>query len=68
MIFGKIILVDACLCKNIIGGLNMLDAETKVTKRFRNPRARGCNVLSKARALLRAQGFLNHLVTVGQGA
>ena len=42
-----------------------LDAETKVTKRFRNPRARGCSVLSEAKALLRAQGFLNRLVTVG---
>ena len=44
-----------------------LDAETKVTKRFRNPRARGCSVPSEARALLRAHGFLNRLVTVGQG-
>ena len=35
-----------------------LDAETKVTKRFRNPRARGCSVPSEARALLRARGFL----------
>ena len=42
-----------------------LDAETKVTKRFRNPRARGCSVLSEARALLRARGFLNRLITVG---
>ena len=44
-----------------------LDAETKVTKRFRNPRAPGCSVLSEARALLRARGFLNRLVTVGRG-
>ena len=44
-----------------------LDAETKVTKRFRNPRARGCSVPSEARALLRAHGFLNRLVTVGRG-
>ena len=44
-----------------------LDAETKVTKRFRNPRARGCSVPSEARALLRARGFLNRLVTVGRG-
>ena len=44
-----------------------LDAETKVTKWFRNPRARGCSVPSEARALLRARGFLNRLVTVGRG-
>ena len=44
-----------------------LDAETKVTKRFRNPRARGCSVLSEPRALLQARGFLNRLVTVGRG-
>ena len=44
-----------------------LDAETKVTKRFRNPRAQGCSVPSEARALLRARGFLNRLVTVGRG-
>ena len=44
-----------------------LDAETKVTKRFRNPRARGCSVLSEVRALLRARGFLNRLLTVGRG-
>ena len=43
-----------------------LDTETKVTKRFINPRARGCSALSEARALLRAQGFLNCLVTIGQ--
>ena len=41
-----------------------LDAETKVTKQFRNPRAQGYSVLSKARV---PRGFLNHLVTVGRG-
>ena len=48
-----------CYCK--------LDAETKVTKRFRNPRTRGYSVLSETKALLRARGFLNRLVTVGRG-
>ena len=44
-----------------------LDAETKVTKRFRNPRARSCSVLSEARVLLRVWEFLNHLITVDRG-
>ena len=46
----------------------MVDVEIKVIKRFRNPRAQGCSVPSTARVLLRIQGFLNHLVTIGQGA
>ena len=50
-----------CICNPIY----KLDAETKVTKRFRNPRARGCSIPSKVRALLRAHGFLNRLVTIG---
>ena len=36
----------------------IIDAETKGTTQFRNPRAQGCSVPSIARVLLRAQGFL----------
>ena len=35
-------------------------------KQFRNPRAWGCSIPSAAKALLRAWGFLNRLVTAGQ--
>ena len=34
-----------------------LDAETKVTKRFRNLRARGCSILNEARVLQEPEGF-----------
>ena len=52
---------------NPVTWLYMLDAETKVTKRFSNPRAQGYSVPNEARVLLKAHGFLNRLVTVGQG-
>ena len=47
--------------------IHKLAAETKVTKQFRNPRARGCSSLSEVRVLLRARGYLNLLATVGLG-
>ena len=34
---------------------------------FMNPRALGCSVPSEAKALLRAQGFINTIDPVGQG-
>ena len=66
---------DAALPKLYLGYLillsskirykDKLDAETKVNKRFKNPRARDCSVSSKTKPLLRDQGLLNRLVTVG---
>ena len=69
-IYSKLCFPKGHLCPRGPFGYNSytiykLDAETKVTKRFRNPRARGCSVPSEARALLRARGFLNRLVAVG---
>jgi len=63
-IFYDLIVLNKCL---LYLYKYKLDAETKVTKRFRNPRAWGCSVPSEARVLLRARGFLNRLVTVGRG-
>ena len=59
----RFVLISLLSC---VSTIYKLDTETKVTK-LRNPRAWGCSVLSKARALLRARGFLNRLVTVGWG-
>ena len=42
----------------MVNNLHRLDTETKGSMRFRNPRALGCSIPSAARALLRAQGFL----------
>ena len=44
-----------------------LDTKTKGSTRFRNPRARGGGVPREARALLRAQGFLNRVDPIGRG-
>lgn len=44
-----------------------LDTMSKESTVFRNPRAMGCSILSAARALLSAQGFLNTVNPVGHG-
>ena len=41
-----------------LASVYIIDAETRGTTQFRNPRAQGCGVPSVARALLRARGFL----------
>ena len=46
----------------------IIDAKTKGTTQFRNPRARGCSVLSVAKALLWARGFYtSRIVPIGRG-
>ena len=52
------------ICAFITGGIcyYIIDTKTKGTKRFSNPKARGCSIQTTARALLKAWGLLNHLV------